>query len=82
MIIDLPNRQMKPEAGETTYSGMHDQGPLSTLKEGGSFAVLLGCVEKGRAFNDDFLTEKIKEEKDKSSSNGYSQPTKKTKTGM
>jgi hypothetical protein len=42
---------------------MHDQGPLPELKEGGPIALLIGCVDAAKAFNNDFLTKAIETEK-------------------
>jgi hypothetical protein len=44
---------------------MHDQGELPPLREGGDIAVLIGCVEKAKEFNDEFRKEAIKKEKKK-----------------
>mmetsp|Transcript_607 Transcript_607/g.963 ORF Transcript_607/g.963 Transcript_607/m.963 type:complete len:139 (+) Transcript_607:44-460(+) len=62
--VGLPegSKPVKPQPGDDTYSGMHDQGPLPELKEGGTTAVLLGCVKAAKEFNDHFLTERIQEE--------------------
>lgn len=49
--------------GVDMYSGMHDQGPLPPLKEGGPIALLIGCVGAAKHHNDDFLTKWIEEEK-------------------
>lgn len=65
---------------------MHDQGELPPLKEGGDMAVLIGCVEKAREFNDEFLTAAIQEEKRKghkqsASSNGKSSASRTGENG-
>lgn len=55
--------QNQPEAGDYSYSGMHDHGPLPAPKEGGDIAQLIGCVEATKRFSDEFLTDVIKKEK-------------------
>jgi hypothetical protein len=42
---------------------MHDQGPLPELKEGGPLALLIGCADAAKTFNNDFLTKAIQTEK-------------------
>ena len=49
----------KPEPGDFSYRGLHDQGPLPALREGGNIAVLAGCVLEAKKFNDDFVTAEI-----------------------
>ena len=49
--------------GDDTYSGMHDQGPLPTLKEGGPLAILLGACYDAKSFNDEFMTQQINNSK-------------------
>lgn len=74
VVVDAPFRVglpegMKPEkrpAGDESYSGMHDQGPLPPLREGGSMALLLECVQQAKAFNDQYLTEVIASQKSSS----------------
>jgi hypothetical protein len=63
--VGLPvgSEPVKPQPGDVTYSGMHDQGPLPDLKEGGPIALLLGCVAAAKDFNNDYLTDIIHEEK-------------------
>jgi hypothetical protein len=70
----------KPEAGDDRYSGMHDQGPLPDLREGGSIALLVGCVKKGKEFNDEYLTKVIQEESKVQENQEESHPTKRPKT--
>lgn len=53
----------QPQPGDDTYSGMHDQGPLPEMKEGGPMALLIGCVDAAKTFNNDFLTTAIQTEK-------------------
>mmetsp|Transcript_18498 Transcript_18498/g.24271 ORF Transcript_18498/g.24271 Transcript_18498/m.24271 type:complete len:125 (+) Transcript_18498:164-538(+) len=64
-VIGLPKgfKATKPQAGDYTYSGMHDQGPLPPPKEGGDMALLIGCVQEAKKHSDNFLTEVIKKEK-------------------
>ena len=67
VVIDTPFRVGLPEgvkaekrpAGDESYSGIHDQGPLPPLREGGSMALLLQCAQQAKAFNDEYLTEVI-----------------------
>jgi len=54
---------VKPEPGDYSYSGMHDNGPLPTLKEGGSYSELIGCVNEASKNSDTLLTKLIKEQK-------------------
>ncbi len=69
--IDSPLRVglsegVKPEkrpAGDESYSGLHDQGQLPPLIEGGSMAVLLKCLQEAKNFNDQYLTQVISEQK-------------------
>jgi hypothetical protein len=72
----------KPEAGDDSYSGMHDQGPLPALREGGDIALLVGCANKGKEFNDDFLTKAIQEERKAQGNNDNEErhPIKRAKT--
>lgn len=49
----------KPDKNSDGYSGLHDQGPLPPLKEGGPMAVLMSCVQEAKNFNDQYLTEVI-----------------------
>ena len=59
------------------YSGMHDQGPLPDLKEGGPLTLLTGCVKIAKNYNDEFLTQCIKEENE--NSKNHDQPNKRSK---
>jgi hypothetical protein len=64
--IGLPEnfKPIKPQPGDDSYSGMHDQGALLPVpKEGGPMALLLGCSLKAKEFNNTLLTEKIQQEK-------------------
>jgi hypothetical protein len=56
--IGLPEgvQPEKRPAGDDSYCGLHDQGPLPPLKEGGPMAVLLACTQRAKKFNDDYLT--------------------------
>mmetsp|Transcript_7874 Transcript_7874/g.16902 ORF Transcript_7874/g.16902 Transcript_7874/m.16902 type:complete len:145 (-) Transcript_7874:3193-3627(-) len=54
---------MKPQPGDEAYSGMHDQGSLPELKEGGPMACLIGCAKLAKEYSDDFLTKRIEEQK-------------------
>ena len=54
----------KLEAGDYTYSGMHDQGPLYPKpKESGPYALLLSCTKQANAHSDTLLTEIIENQK-------------------
>ncbi len=55
--------RIQPEPGDYGYSGMHDHGPLPTLKEGGRFAQLISLVNEGKKASDKYLTEVIQEGK-------------------
>jgi hypothetical protein len=56
----------KPDAGDYSYSGMHDHGPLPPPIEGGDVALLIGCVDAAKRCSDEFLTNVIKKEKARS----------------
>jgi hypothetical protein len=79
--IDTPARMGLPEgvhaekrpAGDDSYSGMHDQGPLPPLKEGGSMAMLLSCAQEAKKFNDQYLTEMIAAQKKKTAKIAHGQ---------
>lgn len=60
-IIGLPEGALptKRDAGDYSYSGRHDHGPLPPLKEGGPLAILLACTQSAKDFNDGYLTEVI-----------------------
>ena len=79
--VGLPEgaKPVKPEPGDFSYSGMHDQGPLPELREGGDIAVLLGCAQHGKTFNDEFLTKAIQDEKKSREHQDDSHPTKRSK---
>ena len=65
--IDILNSHAfasKPEPGDYSYSGMHDQGPLPELKEGGQFAQIIGLVNAAKKASDAYLTEVIEKEKE------------------
>ena len=53
----------QPHAGDFSYSGMHDDGPLPALQEGGVMSQLIACVQKAKETNDEYLTGIIEEEK-------------------
>lgn len=55
---------VQPQAGDYTYTGMHDQGPLPEPRQGGSMAKLIACVQQAKATNDEFLTSVIENEKE------------------
>ena len=55
---------VKSQPGDVGYSGMHDQGPLPPLKEGGPIAFLIGCAGLAKEYNDKFLTKHIEKEKE------------------
>lgn len=65
MVGLLPGIKPIPsQPGDYSYSGMHDQGPLPALKEGGpTTAVLLGCIQAAKEYNNVFLSELIEKEK-------------------
>jgi hypothetical protein len=46
----------KPEAGDFSYCGVHDQGLLPSVRSCGLMALLIGCVERAQLFNDEYLT--------------------------
>lgn len=52
----------QPDAGDYSYSGMHDHGTLPKLKEGGEFSLMIGLVNEARKHSDELLTRIIKEE--------------------
>ncbi len=58
--------QSQPDAGDYSYSGMHDHGPLPPPIEGGDVALLIGCVDAAKRCSDEFLTNVIKKEKARS----------------
>lgn len=65
--IDMLNSHAfasKPEPGDYSYSGMHDQGPLPKLKQGGQFAQIIGLVNAAKKASDAYLTEVIEKEKE------------------
>jgi hypothetical protein len=66
-IVGLPpgSQPVAPQPGDYSYSGMHDQGPLPELKQGGPMAVLLGCAQAAKDYNNTFLTSLIEQEKQK-----------------
>lgn len=81
--IGLPEGVLpeKRPAGDDSYSGLHDHGPLPPLKEGGPMAVLLACAQQAKKFNDDYLTEVIAAQRkgDEDSNGTVSNPVKKAK---
>ncbi|KAG7342829.1 hypothetical protein IV203_020773 [Nitzschia inconspicua] len=72
--LEKGTKPVAPQPGDYFYSGMHDQGPLPDLKQGGPMALLLGCVEGAKEYNNSFLTTLIEVEKE--------QKTKLTKSTM
>jgi hypothetical protein len=73
----------QPEAGDFSYSGMHDDGPLPALREGGVMSQLIACVQKAKETNDEYLTGIIEEEKNRATSKSEKQEqheSKKAKT--
>lgn len=65
--VDVDDKTVIPQAGETSFSGRHDTGPLPPLKEGGPMAILMNCVQQAKDFNDAYLTEQIELAKKKAS---------------
>jgi hypothetical protein len=53
----------QPLPGDYSYSGVHDQGPLPGLKQGGPMAELLGCLEAAKEYNNTFMTTLLEQEK-------------------
>lgn len=53
---------MQPDAGDYSYSGMHDHGVLPKLKEGGDFSLMIGLANEARKHSDELLTRIIREE--------------------
>jgi hypothetical protein len=53
---------LQPDAGDYSYSGMHDHGALPKLKEGGDFSLMIGLANEARKHSDELLTRIIKEE--------------------
>mmetsp|Transcript_32572 Transcript_32572/g.49094 ORF Transcript_32572/g.49094 Transcript_32572/m.49094 type:complete len:132 (+) Transcript_32572:98-493(+) len=49
--------------GSYAYSGKHDQGDLPAPREGGDYALLIGCVSAMKDFSNQYLTDIIKQEK-------------------
>jgi hypothetical protein len=83
------SQPVAPQPGDYSYTGMHDQGPLPEVKQGGPMAVLLGCAQAAKDYNNTFLTSLIEEEKQKkhglsksnsSISSGSGPSAKKSKT--
>mmetsp|Transcript_4385 Transcript_4385/g.9576 ORF Transcript_4385/g.9576 Transcript_4385/m.9576 type:complete len:156 (-) Transcript_4385:442-909(-) len=64
-VLGLPDgvEPIKPEPGDYSYSGMHDQGPLPTPKEGGEFTQIIGIVSAAKKASDEYLTKVIEKEK-------------------
>eukprot|EP00586_Coscinodiscus_wailesii_P013969 CAMPEP_0172502332 /NCGR_PEP_ID=MMETSP1066-20121228/158876_1 /TAXON_ID=671091 /ORGANISM="Coscinodiscus wailesii, Strain CCMP2513" /LENGTH=119 /DNA_ID=CAMNT_0013277545 /DNA_START=102 /DNA_END=461 /DNA_ORIENTATION=+ len=65
-VLGLPEgvTPTKPRAGNYKYSGMHDQGPVPAPREGGPYALLIGCVGRAKARSDELLSRLIREEKE------------------
>ena len=59
VVDDVVVVPTKPPAGSFTYSGMHDQGPLVSPREGGDMAILIACCEDAKAHTDEYLTQVI-----------------------
>jgi hypothetical protein len=57
------DRSVPPLPGDYSYSGVHDQGSLPGLKQGGQMAQLLGCTEAAKEFNNTFMTTLLEQEK-------------------
>jgi hypothetical protein len=71
----------QPQAGDYSYSGMHDDGPLPAPHEGGVMSQLIACVQKAKQTNDEYLTGVIQEEKNRITSSEHEQhESKKPKT--
>ena len=51
---------MKLEAGDYSYSGMHDSGPLPPANEEGAYAQLIGCVEEAQRSSNEIMTDVMK----------------------
>jgi hypothetical protein len=56
-------RWAQPSAGDFTYSGVHDHGPLPIPSEGGPMSSLISFVTEAKKANDEFLTQLIENEK-------------------
>jgi hypothetical protein len=69
----------QPQAGDYSYSGMHDDGPIPAPQEGGVMSQLIACVQKAKETNDEYLTGVIQEEKNMVTS-GEQHKSKKSKT--
>ena len=53
----------QPSAGDFTYSGVHDHGPLPIPREGGPMSSLISFVSAAKKANDEYLTQVIENEK-------------------
>jgi hypothetical protein len=62
-LATASGRTTPPLPGDYSYSGVHDQGPLPVLKQGGPMALLLGCAGTAKEFNNSFITTLIEEER-------------------
>jgi hypothetical protein len=72
---------MQPQAGDYSYSGMHDDGTIPAPLEGGVMSQLIACVQKAKQTNDEYLTGIIQEEKNRTTSSENEQhKSKKPKT--
>mmetsp|Transcript_24280 Transcript_24280/g.37419 ORF Transcript_24280/g.37419 Transcript_24280/m.37419 type:complete len:104 (-) Transcript_24280:388-699(-) len=64
-VIGKVDTSKKLEPGDFSYSGMHDQGLLPAMKEGGPYALLIGCVDEAQKSSNELLTSIIQDEKAK-----------------
>jgi hypothetical protein len=64
-MLSLPfvDSGAQPSAGDFTYSGVHDHGPLPMLREGGPISFLVSFVMEAKKANDEYLTQVIESEK-------------------
>jgi hypothetical protein len=79
-IVAVLSLFTQPEAGDYSYSGMHDSGPLVPPIEGGPIANLIASVLQAKEHNDAYLTQIIEDEKEKAASASNSPQTKRAKT--
>lgn len=62
-MLSLALLWTQPSAGDFTYTGMHDHGPLPMPREGGPMSSLISFVAQAKKANDHFLTQVIENEK-------------------